>query len=212
MTRRIFNERSIYNERTEKLKIIFQFLTTAIISFVLGSLLLGACSDSFEAFAQNKLNAHLSCLFYGIGDFKDAFMTIVMYTLPYIFSVIVIAFLSFSVLSNLASDIVILSCGIKIGFSITLFLNCLTYGSDLQNVNLLKFLIFAVFRVFILALIIWYAYKAALFSKNISCRNSSGRFYLEPSRILSFMAITMTNIGALIFINGVYCAIAFVLK
>ena len=213
MVRNILNQSNIiHKESVERLKILFQFLVTLLFAFISGAILCGACSDTFHSSSQIVITKHFNSLFLGAISLQDVFLTIITYSLPYIFSIITIAVLSFSVFNYLVSDIVLLICGIKVGFSITLLLNNVFLDQSVQGVSVLSFLMFSMFRILILVLVVCFAYRASLFSRNISFRNNNGRYYLEPLKILSFAVITAAHIGALVFINGVYCAIAFVLK
>ena len=213
MVRNILNPSNIiHKESIEQIKILFQFLVTLLFAFISGALLCGACSDAFISSSQTVITTHFNSLFFGAIRLHDVFSTIITYSLPYIFVMIAIAVLSFSVFNYLVSDIVLLICGVKVGFSITLLLNNIFFGQSIQGVSVLSFLMFSMFRILILVLVVCFAYRASLFSRNISFRNNNGRYYLEPLKILSFAVITAAHIGALVFTNGVYCAIAFVLK
>ena len=213
MTNSVFNgNRTPHIERIETLKIKFQFLITVVCSFILGVLLFGACSDSFSLQAQKAVDTHFSNLFFGVFGIKDIFLTITVYTLPYILAIIIITVLSFSVFNYIASDIILLTCGIKIGYSITLLFNCVYSDAASENIDLLDFLLFAIARLLLLALITCYAYRASLFSYNVSFKYKNGRHYLAPLSLLSYVSVMAAYIGALIVTNGMYCAIAFVLK
>ena len=213
MVRNILKQSNIiHKESIERIKILFQFLATLLFAFIFGALLCGACSDTFLSSAQTVITTHFNSLFFGAIRLQDVFSTIITYSLPYIFAIITIAVLSFSVLNYLVSDIVLLICGVKVGFSITLLLNNAFSVHSIQGVSVLSFIIFSTFRILILVLVVCFAYRASLFSRNISFKNNNGRYYLEPLKILSFLVITAAYIGTIVFTNGVYCAIAFVLK
>ena len=213
MIKNIIKPSTIFHkESIERIKILFQFLVTLLFAFVSGALLCGACSDTLVVSSQIAINAHFNSMFSGAVSFQDVFSTVVAYTLPYIFAIIAIAVLSFSVFNYLVSDVVLLICGVKVGFSITLLLSSVSSSQNIKAVTFLSILMFSIFRILILVLVVCFAYRASLFSRNISLKNNNGRYYLEPLKILSFSVITAAHIGALVFTNGIYCAIAFVLK
>ena len=209
MTNTFFDKKSISDSKsTERLKIVFQYLSTVLVAFVIGALISGACSDIFYLNSKNEISAHFNGIFSGINDFKSVFIALARYSQPCIISVLIIFLTSFSPINYLISDIIIFIFGIRCGASVAVLLN-LVLTSEFA---LLHFAVFATFKLFILASLISYSYKAALISLSGALIVKNGRRLIKPNKLIWFIAFTAAYAGAFILINGAYCFIIYLLK
>ncbi len=199
-------------ERLEKQKIVFQFTLTLLSALLIGAILTKAYPSEFLSFAEARISSHFEKLFLNVSAFDDILSLILRYSLDDIVAILIVFAVSFFMFNYTATDIVLVFCGIKYGFTAALLSKFIS-GQELSYIlGFPRYLVFVTLKFAILALIFCYSCKAASCSISMRQKNAIGRFTLSTEKLFYLIAITLVYIGSAITVNGVYCWLIYILK
>lgn len=196
----------------ERAKIGFQFVLMTVCSFLMGALLISFLSVEFYSQSVLRVSTHFETVFINCSDVKDYIFSILLYALGDIISIAVVFVVSFAVFNYTVSDIVLIYNGIKVGFAVFFLYSFVSNTSIAYNIGVLRYIIFVFFKAVLLLLILDYSYRSAVYSAKFKSVNKAGRPDIKPKVLFPFMLNTLTYIGAVIILNGLYCWLMYVLK
>jgi hypothetical protein len=199
-------------DKLEQAKIIFQFILMVLCSLIIGAMLSSICSEEYYISSQFQISAHFEKMFLGISELPDALLEILRYSLTDIVVILLVFLVSFSIVNYVATDILLIVCGIRCGFLITFLSGYLNDTPFIYNTDILDFSIFTFFKLSVLLLVLCYSYHAAICASYMKYKNENGRVSVYFSKFISFVAITVAYVGALIIINAAYCLLIYILK
>lgn len=199
-------------QRLERIKILFQFLLMLVCSFAIGWMLANSVSEAFYQNSVLGISAHFETVFINCNTFYDYIKAILLYALSDILSVFIIFIVSFSAFNYVISDFLLVYNGIRVGFSVSFLSSFISDPIFAYNVGLLRYIVFAFFKAVILLLILDYSYRAAVYSQKLKITSPNGRPNIKIKVFLPFIVYTLTYVGSVIIINGVYCWLIYFLK
>lgn len=200
------------NERLEQFKILFQFVLMSVCSLVIGAFLSNIFSEQYYTVAQSVVSTHFEKLFLGYSDLLECMRAVIRYSSFDIICILAVFAVSFAVFNYAATDIILVVCGIKTGFSIAFLSEYVSNEALAYNLGVLRFTVYAVFKAALLLLLFTYSYRAAVYSISLNRTTANGRWAVTFKKLLPFLALTLAYIGAVIITNGAYCWIIYMLK
>lgn len=199
-------------QKLERIKILFQFVLMLICSIIIGLMLVNSLSETFYQNSMLGISAHFETVFINCKTFYDYIKAILLCALSDILSLLIIFVVSFSAFNYAVSDILLVYNGLRIGFSVSFLSAFISNSLFAYNIGRLRFVVFVFFKAVILLLILDYAYRAAVYSRKLKLTTPSGRPNIKIKVLLPFTVYTLTYIGSVIIINGVYCWLIYFLK
>ncbi len=199
-------------ERLERIKILFQFILMLVCSVIIGWLVVNSLTETFYQNSVLGVSTHFETVFINCKTFYDYIKEILLYALSDILSVFVIFVVSFSAFNYLVCDLLLVYNGLRIGTSVSFLSAFISNSIFAYNIGLLRFVVFVFFKAVVLMLMLDYAYRAALYSQKLKLTAPNGRPNVKVKVLLPFIVYTLTYIGSVIIINGVYCWLIYLLK
>ncbi len=191
--------------KIEQMKILFQFIIMAVCSSVIGALILGWINGDLISNMTVMVSTHFEEIFKGCENLFDHLSTVLIYALPELICILVIFCASFATFNYIATDIVIFFCGFKIGMSVLFLASFLPSYATAYHVGYKMFFAFVLLKLSVLIFLVKYSYTAAKYSYSLKKITFYGRPNIKMKVLFPFLISTLTYIGSVIIINGIYC-------
>lgn len=186
--------------RTEKEKIIFQFTLMLIASIVCGMLFSKLLSDSALQSSADKIVRHF-CNQDIDGNMLSAFKKYyILFCIPSIICVAVVFIFSFSFVNYVVTDTVLVFLGFRYGFN-----SALIAVSALSKIGIFHSLVYWILHAVIIAVALIYSCRMAFYSLTLRSFSANGRLIVERKALLSSLIFTLTVVGLILIVGGVYC-------
>lgn len=198
--------------RIERVKIIFQFAMTILCSFIMGLLLIKMLPAQFYSNSVLKVSTHFEMVFINCQSIYDYIRCILKYSLSDILCIITLFLVSFFTFNYVASDIVLIYNGIKLGSTVSFLWGFIADTTLAYNLGVLRYLVFAVFKLVLIVLIFNYSCRSAIYSHKLKAVSGTGRPNVKARALIPFIVNTLTYVGSIIIINGIYCFLIYALK
>ena len=198
--------------RMERVKIIFQFALMTACSFVIGILLIRMLPQSFYSDSVLKVSTHFETLFINCGSFYDYIRCILKYSLSDIICIAALFCVSFAAFNYVASDVVLIYNGIRTGSAVSFLWAFISSAELAYKLGVLRYVVFVVFKSILLLLVFDYSCRAAIHSRKLKSLSPAGRPNVKPRALFPFIVNTLTYVGSVIILNGIYCFLIYVLK
>ena len=196
----------------EKMKISFLFSSVLIVSALLGILIANYTSASIYPNSVFLLSNHFETAFLRCTDFFGCVKTIALYSLSDIILLLIIFAVSFSMLNYLLTNIVLFLGGMKFGISVAFLLSFTRMSNLPYSIGNIRIFVFIASELLILALLLYYAYSAAISALGFRGTNVSGRPDVKTRDFLIFFVKTAACVGAIVILNAIYCLLLYILK
>lgn len=209
---RLFDVANSKNDKValEKMKIAFQFLLMVLCSSIIGGIVSKSLSRDFYLASPGMISKHFDGIFLNCYDFLDFASYILNYAAIDIISFLVIFAVSFAVFNYVATDFVLLFGGFNFGLSV-IFLSEFANSAELgYSIGYLRYFIFVFFKLLVLVFLFDYSFKAAKISITLKKTGPIGRPRVKLKVLFPFIVQTLTYLGAVIIINGLYCFFIFI--
>lgn len=193
--------------KTEKAKILFQFILMLIASVVCGIFFSQLLSENVLFEINKKIQLYFSSFFYNCyyaEDYLDNFLYLSSFDL---ISAFILFIFSFSFLNYIVSDIIIISHGFCFGMNLSIFKMI-----SFSQIGTSRSLLYFVSRFILLLLLSFCAYTMALYSLRLRLFTNNGRAIINKKLFLKMFLFTLTMLGTILMINGLYCLFIFLLK
>lgn len=198
--------------RIERLKIIFQFAVTIVCSFIMGLLLIRMLPEQFYSNSVLRVSTHFETVFINCEGLYDYVLCILKYSLSDIICIVALFLVSFFTFNYVASDIVLIYNGIKIGSTLSFLWAFIANTALSYNLGVLRYVVVVVFKLALLILIFDYSCRSALYSHKLKVVSATGRPSVKMRALVPFVVNTIAYIGSLIIFNGIYCFLIYALK
>ena len=195
-------QRSLDEIKTEKAKILLQFVIMLIASLMLGIFVSKLLSEETRQGAFSMMLEHFSSR-ADQGRLSDMLSSFLRYSAFDVISFIIIFVFSFSFINYIVSDIILVLYGAKLGLSSSLIIS----ASGLKAFDTVLFFIFKPIVVILIAL---YCYKMALLALDIRRFSSKGRYLSNSKKTLAMLTVSLVFIGSILLINGLYCLFIYI--
>ena len=199
-------------DHTERVKIAFQFTLMSVCSLILGVLLSRSLSEVFYSDYVVNISTHFETLFLKCEKFYDYFLCVASYAISDIVCVIIIFCVSFAAFNYVVSDLVLAYLGIKTGLAVSFLFTFISNPEFQYNIGWLKYMVFLIFKLFILIIIWDYSYRSAVYSYNLKKVNTLGRSATSAKTLFVFLINTAAYLGSVIILNILYCLLVYLLK
>ncbi len=198
--------------RIERLKIVFQFLLMTVFSFVVGCLIASSLSADFYESSVVGVSSHFEKLFINCATVYDHAKCVLIYSFGDVLCIAMIFLVSFSAFNYIATDLVLIYCGIRCGLSIC-FLSAFIGGADyLYSIGIIRYIVFVFFKTAIMLLLLCYAYTAAVSSSALRRTVPNGRIVISPQAAAKFLLYTLACMGSVLMLSGLSCWFMYLLK
>ncbi len=187
---------------TEKKKIIFQFILMLVSSVIGGICFSKLLSHEMTETAILRISHHFSVSYlndFGFSEFLKEFFEL---CLPDIICISILLLASFTFINYMVTDFVLVFLGFRYGINSALL--------NIADISISTSLLFCVLRIIILAIFLVYSCRMAFYALSFRRFSSNGRLVLSKSKLISAFIFTLTVIGAIFIINGIYSVFAFV--
>ena len=198
--------------QTERFKIVLQFALTVLCSFVIGLLLIRILPEQFYSASILKVSTHFETVFINCEIPYDYIRCILKYSLPDIICIITLFGVSFFTFNYVATNLVLIYNGARSG-GVSAFLWAFISSATLSyGIGVLRYTVFVVFKMLLLALIFDYSCRSALYSHKLKEVSDAGRPNVKARVLLPFILHLLTYLGSAIILNGIYCFLIYALK
>ena len=178
----------------EKKKILFQFILMLATAFIGGICFIKAIGADLPINIQDKVFVNFSSISLCGFELSCFIYNLLLLCMPYIVSAIVILAFSFSYISYVVSDIILVLNGFCAGISTALVVNLMI------NTNFFMAINFVVSTAIALIILFQFAYDAALFSLDIRINSPNGRMILSPQKLLRITVKLFVTFGTFIIL------------
>lgn len=179
----------------EKTKIIFQYSLMLSASIVAGWILPRFFGESLWQYANQAITAHFSLPFSNLEGVSAILKITYSYFLPMLACVALIAVFSFSSLSCLVTDGVLIYLGMRTGCSLSVLVSLLKQAS----LDILALFLFVLFHLLLLSLFWIYSIQAAKYSYQLRVYSKDGRA-LFPKRVVGALLLHTVLCAAALFL------------
>ena len=207
----IFGKRISIKLAIERNKMLFQFIVMFFSSLLLGIISTKLLSEGFLRNSNVIISLHFELPFSNCDGFASVVREIFYYSAFDLVSALAIFLASFSVLNYFISDLMIILGGFKTGFSIALLAGFIDNSDAAYSVGVSRFLLFCLFRIALVAYMVFYAWRSALYSFDLRRSDELGRAVMNPKTLLNYFLFSLTFTGTLLIINAAYCGIIYIL-
>ena len=198
--------------RTERIKIAVQFFLTAICSFALGFVIPYVLSVEFYEGFSDRVASHFVSAFDCCADAYECAVCVLKYSAYDAISIAVIFLASFAAFNYALTNLALIYCGLRVGLAIS-FLSAFVGQTELDFLlDGVSYAVFVIFKVCVTALILYYAYSAALRSVSLRRTTPSGRTLSSSADVLKFLIYTFSCTAAALILTGLYCWLVYVFK
>ncbi len=198
--------------RIEKLKIAFQFLLMTVCSLIIGILISRALSADFYENSVLGVSSHFETIFINCSVAYDYILCIAAYSVYDLVCIIGIFLVSFAAFNYVATDMILVYCGLRFGLSVSFLSAFIKNASFAYSIGIIRYIVFIFFKIAVLLLILNYAYIAAVSSISLRRTASNGRMVISSGALLRFMVYTIACAGSVLILSGLYCWLIYLLK
>lgn len=187
----------------EKNKIIFQFALMLIASVIGGICFSNLLSEVALEKAALRIISH-----FGVSSDNGFSRLVWQYLgvcLPDIICALVLFLFSFSFVNYVVSDAVLVFLGFRYGVN-----SAIIKITSFSVVGVGNSLSYWLLRAAVLTVFMIFSCRMAFYSLSLRKFSQNGRLVLDRKALLSQMIYTLTVIGLLLMINGLYCIFIFV--
>lgn len=189
----------------EKAKIIFQFSLMLIVSVIGGICLAKLVRDEVSEGLSEIVCRHFLTLFTDGVELRDGVLYILRLCTADIACICIMLIFSFSFINYTVTDMVMVFCGFRFGLDVAV-----VFGTALKSIGGFDFAVFVVLRAAVALVLLAYACKTAIYSLNIRRFSYNGRLIISPKSVITAFLLTLTLLGAVLFINGLYCLLIYI--
>lgn len=205
--------RTVSNDfQIERMKILIQFLIMLLASLLAGGIFTEFLGAEALLTLSQRVSTHFVAPFAGCMGLGDAVGAVVRYSAAELICVVVTFVFSFSVLNYLTSDLILVYRGFTFGFSACLLYRMLMMEHMGYQPGWLRFFIFVGAKGCILLGFFLYSWRAALHSYELKRLNDAGRAIWNTRVMGALILGTLAFCGLILFFNGFYCLLIFVLS
>ncbi|MBQ8818744.1 MAG: hypothetical protein IJZ83_09210 [Clostridia bacterium] len=186
-----------YERKMEKYKIIFQFALMSLASVIAGICLAHLLNESALEKTLQKIILHFKDS--RGSSFSESALKYAYICLPDIFSIALIFIFSFSFINYVISDFVLVFVGIKFGINASLI-----KLMGFEEIGIINSLSYWLIRFVLLIALTAYSCGMAFYSMEIKKFTQAGRIILNKKTTLLSILLTLTFIGLIFMLNGIY--------
>ena len=189
----------------EKTKIIFQYTLMVIAAAIAGWLLPRFFGDALWQKASQAITAHFSLPFSALEGIGVILQRVYSYFKPTLLCIILVAVFSFSSLSCLVTDCVLIYLGMRVGCSLSV-LSSLAKGATIVSSppgTVCRFL-FVVFQLLLVVIFWLYSLRAAKYSYELRVYSKEGRALLPKKAVGALLLYTTLYTIMLFLLHALY--------
>lgn len=193
--------------KKEKAKILFQFTLMLVASVVCGICFSQLLSENTLFEISKEIQLHFSSFFGNCYYVEDYLGKLLCLSSSNLISILILFIFSFSFLNYIISDIIITFHGFCFGMNFSLFRMI-----SFPQIGTRSSLLYLVSHFLLLLLLSFYAYTMALYSLKLRLFTNNGRAIVSKKLLFKIILFTLTILGTILIINGLYCLFIFLLK
>lgn len=191
-------------QRTERIKILFQYTVMLAGSVVMGMAVPSFLGDTALASIANTVTQHFDNPFSLCQTLSERIRLIAYYSLTD-WILIAISFLfAFSILNYLISDVVLAYAGFRFGFSVSILYHMLRAPLQEFLIRVSHLVAFAVFKTLILICLFVYSCLLTVHSYRLKQSANHGRASIHMDLLLPLIACTLTASALIFLIHTAY--------
>jgi len=190
----IYSRRPYVHER-ERLKIVFQYTLMVVASFVAGWILPRFFGDALWQDIGKTLSTHFDVPFSALDGGRAIMSAVFSYVKPTLVCIGIVAVFSFSSLSCLVSDIVLVYLGMRAGCTLSILTSALKEDPKISyRPSSLCVFFFVLFTLLVIVIFWFYSIQAAKSSYQLRRYSKEGRaiFSKKAVGILAFHTLWCT--------------------
>ena len=199
-------------QQLERIKVIFQYCLMTTCAVFIGIYLATLLSDAFLLQHGSAALKHFSTAFADCDGIWDFTYNLLRYTLWDILCVCVLFFGSFAIFNYVVSDLILLANGFRAAFALTMLIRILASGFPKPPVRILHVFMFFLTHVSMPFLLLFYACLAASYARRFRTFNGVGRASIHADVLFPFILRTLSMIGSMILIHGIYCVVLLITR
>lgn len=192
----------------EKKKIFIQYNFVLTMSVLLGIMAAFLTKDGALLSAGERIRTHFAVDIPDANTVYNTARAVLRYSVPDIICIVGAFCFTFSIVSYLASDIILIYEGFTVGFAAA---EIYRYISIFDNLSISKFIWFVGFKSAFLIFILSFIYGLAVHALDMKEFNSVYRVKLNFGKLVFLLMYSAVGLGTAILLNTVYCLGIFIL-
>ncbi len=195
----------------EKVKIALQYGLMTVSALVAGATFTFLLQEAAFLSFFYSVFAHFGESFLGIQSLGEASILLLKYSASDMIGAVLLLVFSFSVLNYLASELVLIFEGFKVGFGTCMLVRLLSAKSLRAYIATHLCLAYVAVSWILLICCLVYAWRLAERSLPLRRWDPTGRSMLQVSHILPLLLCFLKYCGWILLFNLLYCLIIFLL-
>ena len=200
--------------KREQMKIVFQYALMLIASWVLGWILPRFLGDSLWQEAERAISTHFTLPFAELKSLKELLAVTYRFCLPVLICTAIVCIFSFSSLSCLVTDGVLVYLGARTGCTVSMLY---TFSRSTPSLSYqappLTFFLFLLCKLLLLVFFFIYSVRMAKYAYRLRFYSQEGRTLFHPHTVWSLLAQTLLCMLVMFMIHLLYgCSIYLVSK
>lgn len=191
-------------QRTERFKILFQYLLVLIGSVIAGALFTFFFTENLLTQLGSNIQTHFQTIFENCNSIPQAIRLVVRYAFPELICVLLSFLFTFSMLNYLISDLILVYEGFTSGCSVFLLFR-------LNTGMLWEEILFGITRFGILVCFSVALYRMALYSSQLKRFTETGRPMIHPRTVLRLILCTAIFGTLILLFDLLYCLLIYLL-
>lgn len=196
----------------EQIKIGFQYILMLTAALVLGWLLPRFFSDSFLEAAQSGVYRHFALPFSSFADIGNVLRALLRFFAPTGIALVIVFLFSFSSLSCLVTDGVLIYLGMRTGCTLSVLWRL--RGASVESFHLgnIHLFVFSFFKFLILFIFLLYAFYMARYAYQLRKYSQSGRTLFPPKTVAALIVCMFAAGGMLFVLHAIYGYLIYLLS